>query len=73
MAGGIALEMTFPIIVLLVLGLWGAYLLIFAKQFCEYMIRHLQLPSTVLIYRLVGGVLMSGCLFMVAKFALHDY
>ena len=49
-----------------------AYLLFFAAQFRDWMIRRLQMPRTVPIYRVVGGLMLLGTLFMFAKFAFND-
>ena len=65
-------DLIVPEIALLVLSAWGAYLLFFAAHFRDWMIRRLQLPSTVLIYRVVGGIMFAGTLFMFAKLVLHD-
>jgi hypothetical protein len=62
-----------PEIMLLVMSAYGAYLLLFAEQYRDWMVRRMQLPRTVLIYRVIGGVLLAGTLFMFAKLVLRDY
>ena len=56
----------------LLLSAWFAYLLFFAAQFRDWMIRRLQMPRTVLICRVVGGFMLLGTFFMFAKFAFND-
>jgi hypothetical protein len=61
-----------PAIMLLLLSAFGAYLLLFARQYRDWMVRRLQLPRTVPIYRVIGGMIMVGTLFILVKIVFHD-